>query len=97
LGTHTHVPTLDTRVLPKGTAYVSDVGMTGPSGGMQGLHPRSATPWMGNRLPTKGKLELVGMCSLAIRRLFPNSKLALIRSWDTYALWPLEKGRWFPV
>lgn len=76
MGTHTHVPTLDTRVLPKGTAYVSDVGMTGPSGGMQGLHPRSATPWMGNRLPTKGKLELVGMCSLAIRRLFPNSKLA---------------------
>lgn len=30
LGTHTHVPTADARVLPKGTAYVSDVGMTGP-------------------------------------------------------------------
>src|SRR6266404_581163 len=30
LGTHTHVPTADERVLPKGTAYITDVGMTGP-------------------------------------------------------------------
>lgn len=30
LGTHTHVGTVDARVLPKGTAYISDVGMTGP-------------------------------------------------------------------
>ncbi|HEX6466121.1 MAG TPA: TIGR00282 family metallophosphoesterase [Terriglobales bacterium] len=30
LGTHTHVPTADTRILPKGTAYQTDVGMTGP-------------------------------------------------------------------
>ena len=30
VGTHTHVPTCDHRVLPKGTAYCSDIGMTGP-------------------------------------------------------------------
>ena len=30
LGTHTHVGTVDTKILPKGTAYLSDVGMTGP-------------------------------------------------------------------
>lgn len=30
LGTHTHVPTADERVLPEGTAYITDVGMTGP-------------------------------------------------------------------
>jgi metallophosphoesterase (TIGR00282 family) len=30
IGTHTHVPTADTRVLPGGTAYQTDVGMTGP-------------------------------------------------------------------
>ncbi len=30
LGTHTHVPTADERILPKGTAYISDVGMVGP-------------------------------------------------------------------
>ena len=34
LGTHTHVPTADARVLPRGTAYVTDVGMTGPRGGV---------------------------------------------------------------
>ena len=31
LGTHTHVGTIDTRILPGGTAYVTDIGMTGPS------------------------------------------------------------------
>jgi metallophosphoesterase (TIGR00282 family) len=30
IGTHTHVPTADSRVLPRGTAYQTDVGMTGP-------------------------------------------------------------------
>ncbi len=30
LGTHTHIPTADTRILPRGTAYQTDVGMTGP-------------------------------------------------------------------
>jgi len=30
VGTHTHVPTCDHRILPKGTAYCSDIGMTGP-------------------------------------------------------------------
>jgi hypothetical protein len=30
LGTHTHVGTIDAQVLPKGTAYVTDIGMTGP-------------------------------------------------------------------
>ncbi len=38
-GTHTHVPTLDTRILPGGTAYVSDVGMVGSADGMQGYDP----------------------------------------------------------
>jgi metallophosphoesterase (TIGR00282 family) len=37
LGTHTHVPTADARVLPAGTAYVSDVGMTGPYASVIGM------------------------------------------------------------
>ena len=36
-GTHTHVPTADARVLPGGTAYISDVGMTGPRDGVIGV------------------------------------------------------------
>jgi len=30
VGTHTHIPTADTRILPRGTAYQTDAGMTGP-------------------------------------------------------------------
>lgn len=37
LGTHTHVPTADNRVLPNGTAYITDVGMTGPLDGVIGM------------------------------------------------------------
>lgn len=37
IGTHTHVQTNDGRILPKGTAYLSDVGMTGPYDGILGM------------------------------------------------------------
>ena len=37
VGTHTHVQTADARVLPKGTAYLTDVGMTGPHDGVIGV------------------------------------------------------------
>lgn len=37
IGTHTHVQTADERVLPKGTAYITDVGMTGPHDSVLGL------------------------------------------------------------
>ena len=42
VGTHTHVPTADCRVLPGGTAYCTDVGMTGPRGGVIGVRKESA-------------------------------------------------------
>jgi metallophosphoesterase (TIGR00282 family) len=38
-GTHTHVPTADAQVLPKGTGYVSDLGMTGPKHSVLGIRP----------------------------------------------------------
>jgi hypothetical protein len=37
VGTHTHVATADEHVLPKGTAYITDVGMTGPHDGVIGM------------------------------------------------------------
>jgi hypothetical protein len=42
VGTHTHVPTADGRVLPGGTAYITDVGMTGPRGGVIGVKREQA-------------------------------------------------------
>ena len=38
-GTHTHVPTADAMVLPKGTGYVTDLGMTGPQHSVLGIRP----------------------------------------------------------
>jgi 2',3'-cyclic-nucleotide 2'-phosphodiesterase len=42
VGTHTHVPTADGRVLPGGTAFISDVGMTGARGGVIGVKKEQA-------------------------------------------------------
>jgi metallophosphoesterase (TIGR00282 family) len=42
VGTHTHIPTADARVLPGGTAYITDVGMTGPRGGVIGVKKEQA-------------------------------------------------------
>lgn len=38
-GTHTHVPTADCRILPNGTGYVTDLGMTGPRDSVLGIRP----------------------------------------------------------
>ena len=39
-GTHTHVPTADVQILPKGTGYVTDLGMTGPANSVLGIQPK---------------------------------------------------------
>ena len=39
-GTHTHVPTADAQILPKGTGYVTDLGMTGPKHSVLGIKPQ---------------------------------------------------------
>src|SRR5258706_16305051 len=41
IGTHTHVPTADARILPKGTAYQGDAGMTGAYEGIIGFDPKA--------------------------------------------------------
>ncbi len=53
VGTHTHIPTADARVLPGGTAYISDVGMTGPRGGVIGVKREQAVESMLTRMPVK--------------------------------------------
>jgi 2',3'-cyclic-nucleotide 2'-phosphodiesterase len=52
-GTHTHVATADERILPRGTAYVSDIGMTGPLYSIIGFEPASVLPRFLNALPTR--------------------------------------------
>jgi 2',3'-cyclic-nucleotide 2'-phosphodiesterase len=52
-GTHTHVATADERILPRGTAYVSDIGMTGPLYSVIGFDPETVLPRFLNALPTR--------------------------------------------
>jgi hypothetical protein len=53
VGTHTHVPTNDARVLPGGTAYITDVGMTGPRGGVIGVRRDLAIAAMRTKMPVR--------------------------------------------
>ena len=53
VGTHTHIPTADARVLPRGTAYISDVGMTGPRGGVIGVKRHLAIEALRTQMPVR--------------------------------------------
>jgi len=51
--THTHVPTADERIMPRGTAYQSDLGMCGPVHSVIGFDPATVIPRFLNGLPTR--------------------------------------------
>ncbi len=53
LGTHTHVPTADARVLPGGTAFITDVGMTGSRAGVIGVRREQALEAFRTQMPVK--------------------------------------------
>ena len=53
VGTHTHVPTADERVLPGGTAYITDVGMTGPFDGVIGVNKEQIITRFLKNMPTR--------------------------------------------
>lgn len=53
IGTHTHVPTADERVLPGGTAYITDVGMTGPYEGVIGVKKEQIIGRFLNNMPVR--------------------------------------------
>lgn len=53
IGTHTHVQTADEKILPRGTAYISDAGMTGGHGGLIGVEVSSGMPKFLEGMPCK--------------------------------------------
>ena len=57
LGTHTHVPTADTRILPEGTAYVSDAGMTGARDSVLGFEVAASHRLFLSGMPTRLPVE----------------------------------------
>ncbi len=69
VGTHTHTPTADGRILPRGTAFITDVGMTGPFDSVLGMKKEAALRRM--MLGTPHKYEVATndarLCALHIR------------------------------
>jgi len=53
LGTHTHVQTADNRVLPKGTGYITDAGMTGPADSVIGMDKKGVLERFYTQMPQK--------------------------------------------
>lgn len=68
LGTHTHVPTADERVLPHGTAYITDVGMTGPYDGVIGVKKELVVGKFLNNMPVRFEAATgdVRLCAVVI-------------------------------
>ncbi len=52
-GTHTHIPTSDLRILPNGTGYVTDLGMTGPQNGVLGVRTEDIIKFNKDKMPCK--------------------------------------------
>ncbi|HHT25120.1 MAG TPA: TIGR00282 family metallophosphoesterase [Clostridiaceae bacterium] len=57
LGTHTHVQTADEQILGNGTAFITDIGMTGPANGVLGMNKNVALEWAMNLLPATYDIE----------------------------------------
>ncbi|MCP4645677.1 MAG: TIGR00282 family metallophosphoesterase [bacterium] len=68
LGTHTHVQTADERVLPDGTAYITDVGMTGPFDSVIGVERDRIVQRFLTGMPTEFKIsrERPGLCAVVV-------------------------------
>lgn len=62
-GTHTHVRTADCQILPKGTGYITDVGMTGPKHSVLGVNPEITIESFRNKLPVRFE-PLQGDCTM---------------------------------
>lgn len=67
-GTHTHIPTADERVLPKGTAYISDLGMTGPYDSVLGRSKTAVLSSLISSVPARYEVAEgdVRMCGVLI-------------------------------
>lgn len=62
-GTHTHVQTADEKILPKGTGYITDIGMTGPKHSVIGMDISASLKRFETSLPERYKIA-VGECIL---------------------------------
>ena len=62
-GTHTHVPTADLQILPNGTGYVTDLGMTGPRFSVLGVNPKQSIATFRGEVTSRYE-QAAGPCKL---------------------------------
>ncbi len=101
IGTHTHVQTADERILPNGTAYLTDAGMTGPHDSIIGMEKEPSLARFLNGLPSKfepatGNLRLNGVVLEADDKTGRATKITRIsyaqQELDGLALRPAVRG-----
>lgn len=65
IGTHTHIPTADARILDKGTAYLSDAGMVGIKNSVLGVRKEEVLNKFLTQMPAKFEIEDHGLCEVS--------------------------------
>ena len=86
-GTHTHVPTADIRVLPQGTGYITDLGMTGPRDSVLGIRPELSIARFRGNLPERyrwaeGETKLEGALFTIDAATGKCLKAERVETWD---------------
>lgn len=79
VGTHTHVQTADEKILPKGTAYITDVGMTGPSYGILGMSKEAVLYRFTTAMPSRFEVTKEGPTQLNAVLIAVESKTGLAK------------------
>ncbi len=85
LGTHTHVQTADARLMPKATAYISDVGMCGPYESVLGVRPEQSIALLKQKLPVRFETAQ-GECQLDGVVIEADPATGLARSIQSFSL-----------
>lgn len=84
-GTHTHVQTADETVLPKGTGYITDVGMTGPIESVLGVRAELVIKKQISKMPVRFDFA-DGPCKLDCILFDIDEKTGLTRSTERFSL-----------
>jgi 2',3'-cyclic-nucleotide 2'-phosphodiesterase len=79
VGTHTHVQTADNRILPEGTAFITDVGMTGPYDGILGVEKEAVLKRFITNLPVRFEVPKEGRAQLSAVSVELDRKTGLAR------------------
>ena len=82
-GTHTHVQTADEQVLPQGTGYLSDLGMTGPVHSVLGVKPELTIRKMRRQLPVRFETG-EDPCEMDCALFDVDEKTGKTRSWNEF-------------